>query len=97
MSPQQEKVLTLNKKNSAPSSRRSASLLYTLTLPDGTSKPVCKSMYSSTLGIRPRTIGLWLNERSSPNNVEEEPNQERHSKAPKSGIKPKRLRVICYF
>lgn len=35
-------------------------MLYHLQTADGRKLPVCKSLFCSTLGIAPRTIGLWL-------------------------------------
>ncbi|GFO01527.1 hypothetical protein PoB_002803200 [Plakobranchus ocellatus] len=73
------------KKVPAPISKRSATYAYHFTLPDGTSKQVCKSMYCSTLGISPQTVVLWLSGRKIQQDDTESIIVESKSKAPKSG------------
>ena len=48
------------KQKSSQASRRSASRLYHLKLPDATSVPVCKSLFCATLGLSKRTVASWL-------------------------------------
>ena len=48
------------KQKSSQASRRSASRLYHLKLPDAASVPVCKSLFCATLGLSKRTVSSWL-------------------------------------
>ena len=66
-------------------SRRQATFRYQLQGEDGMKVPVCKSMFSSTLGVSNRTVAHWLSDPSINAGGTPSGPEKQESKAPKQG------------